>query len=274
MHSKGSIGLLIAATAVFSEFFILVFSPFESRTWVNNDWQYLGWSALMVMTAALVMFVSRILMRTFARKYEVSYGAFVAWIIIEILAMTTIYCLVLILCFPEFTEVRDISFMHLFKEVSIGIVFILLIPYTIIFLVLELREKNLLLQQAQGNIAFKQSMPAMFNFYDDRGELKLAVRPDMIYYLEGADNYVMIYYMSGQKLEKLMIRNTLKNVAWSFREQGLIRCSRSYIVNIAKVQMLRKVDGEVVLDFGDPKLPTIPVSQTYTNDVIAKMGVQ
>lgn len=274
MHSKGSIGLLIVATAVFIEMFILIFSPFQSRDWVNNDWQYLGWSAAMVSIAALIMLLSRNLMRMYSKKYDVSYGVFAAWIIVEILVIATIYCLTLILGFPEFTEERDLTFMHLFKEVSVGIVFILAIPYTIIFMAIELREKNILLSKMQGSIAVQQSMPMMFNFYDEKGELRLAVKPDKVYYLEGADNYVEIHYQNGQKMDKQMVRNTMKNVAWMFREQGLIRCSKSYIVNIAKVQMIRKVDNEVVLDFGDPQLPTIPVSKAYTNDVIDRMGVK
>ena len=94
-----------------------------------------------------------------------------------------------------------------------------------------------------------QDRVEMYNFYDEKGELKLSVKPEMLYYLEAADNYVEIHYMNSGKMEKLLIRNTLKNIEWRFRDKDLIRCHRSFIVNVGKVQVLRRKDGEVFLDF-------------------------
>ena len=271
MYSKGSSGILVASTAVFIEMFILIFSPFQSRDWVNNDWQYLGWSAAVVGIAALIMLASRSLMNLYGKKHDISYWLFFIWVAVEILVMTLVYCLSLILGFPEFTEARGLNFMHLYKEVRIGLVFIFLIPYIIIFLALEVKEKNARIQQLMGEIDIQKSAPERFNFYDEKGELRLSVQPELVYYLEGADNYVIIHHLNDTKMERTMIRNTLKNLAWHFRNQGLIRCSRSYIVNIMKVQMLRKVDGEVMLDFGSNKIPPIAVSKGYMADVIEKM---
>ena len=46
----------------------------------------------------------------------------------------------------------------------------------------------------------------MYNFYDERGELKLSVKPENAYYIESADNYVQIHYRSGNKIQVLLIR--------------------------------------------------------------------
>ncbi len=271
MYSKGSIGLLIGATSVFIELFILIFQPFQSRAWVNNDWQYLGWSMAMVAVAAVVMFISRFIMYAYGKKHDIPYGLFAIWVAIEMLIMTLVYCLTLALGFPEFVAERNMSFLYLYKEVFIGVIFMFLIPYIIIFLSLELKEKSNEIKLLKGEIATHDAIPDMFNFYDEKGELKLSVRPDMVYYLEGADNYVIIHYKNNDKMEKEMLRNTLKNVAWGFREQGLVRCSRSYIVNITKVKVLRKVEGEVVIDFGEEKLPSITVSKSYVNDFLEQV---
>lgn len=117
-----------------------------------------------------------------------------------------------------------------------------------------------------------QSRVDMYNFYDEKGELKLSVKPEKLYYLEGADNYVKIHYLGSGKMEKLMIRNTLKNIEWRFRDNGLVRCHRSFIVNINKVQVLRRQEGEVVLDFGEDKLPPIPVSKGYGEKMLAHLA--
>ena len=109
----------------------------------------------------------------------------------------------------------------------------------------------------------------MYNFYDEKGDLKLSVKPNMVYFLEAADNYVMIYYTNAGKLEKLMIRNSLKNIEWRFRDKGLVRCHRSYIVNIKMVKLFRRQEGEVMLDFGDEKIPSVPVSKGYGDSVMS-----
>ena len=113
-----------------------------------------------------------------------------------------------------------------------------------------------------------QSSVDMYNFYDEKGELKLSVKPEKLYYLEAADNYVKIHYLGNGKMEKLMIRNTLKNIEWRFRDRGLIRCHRSYVVNLNLVQVLRRQENEVVLDYGDDRIPLIPVSRTYATAVM------
>ena len=108
----------------------------------------------------------------------------------------------------------------------------------------------------------------VYNFYDEKGDLRLSAKPENVYFLEAADNYVIIHYLSAGKMEKLIIRNSLKNIEWRFRERGLIRCHRSYIVNLNLVQLLRRQENEVVLDYGDDRIPLIPVSRTYATAVM------
>ena len=108
----------------------------------------------------------------------------------------------------------------------------------------------------------------MYNFYDERGELKLSVKPENAYYIESADNYVQIHYRSGNKIQVLLIRNSMKNIEWRFRDMHLVRCHRSYIVNVDLVQAVRRIDGEMVLDFEDPELPVLPVSKAYSEQIM------
>lgn len=117
-----------------------------------------------------------------------------------------------------------------------------------------------------------QGYADMYNFYDDKGELRLSVRPEKLYYLEGADNYVKIHYSNGGKMERLMIRNTLKNIEWRFRDKGLVRCHRSYIVNLSKVQVLRRQEGDVLLDFGEERVLPVPVSKGYGEKMLSHLA--
>lgn len=108
----------------------------------------------------------------------------------------------------------------------------------------------------------------MYNFYDERGELKLSVKPENVYYIESADNYVQVHYRSANKLQMLLIRNSMKNIEWRFKDMHLVRCHRSYIVNVDLVQAVRRIDGEMVLDFENTELPLLPVSKAYSEQIM------
>ena len=129
----------------------------------------------------------------------------------------------------------------------------------------DLRQK---LEAQKEHREDQQAGLEVYNFYDEKGDLRLSARPESVYFLEAADNYVIIHYLSVGKMEKLLIRNSLKNIEWRFREKGLIRCHRSYIVNLNLVQLMRRQENEVVLDMGDDRVPLIPVSRTYATTVM------
>jgi len=118
--------------------------------------------------------------------------------------------------------------------------------------------------QAQDNM----NSVAMFNFYDERGEMKLSVKPENLYYIETADNYVQVHYQNVGKMQVLMIRNSMKNIEWRFKDTTLIRCHRSYLVNLSQVQMLKRVEGEMLMDFNDEKIAPLPVSRAYADRIM------
>jgi DNA-binding LytR/AlgR family response regulator len=124
----------------------------------------------------------------------------------------------------------------------------------------------------QGTAQEKKEQDGMYKFYDEKGDLKLLVRPEMLFYLEAADNYVQIHYMNAGKMEKIMIRNTLKNIEWRFRDHELVRCHRSFIVNLANVKLLKRTEGDVLIDFGDERIARIPVSKGYGDKVLERFA--
>ena len=69
-------------------------------------------------------------------------------------------------------------------------------------------------------------------------DLRLLVKLGNLFYIESADNYVNIYYLNKSKVSRFILRNSLKNIEESLTEFGLIRCHRSFIVNIEKVKVL------------------------------------
>jgi len=263
--------MVVLSTAVFAELFILIFKPFESRTWADSDMQYIRWVTVVVFVAMSVISVSRTVMYYYAQKRDISYIAYAAWILCELSMMALIYSVFPFVILPEYAEAHGLTFFTMFKEAMLDTAFILLIPYTIVYLVINLQEKNREIQKLTQNTR-SEMQPNMFNFYDDKGDLKLSVKPEMVFYIEAADNYVEVHYMSNGKKQTALIRNSLKNIAWSFGDKDLMRCHRSYIANLNKVQLLRRVDGELMLDFGEEAIPNVPVSRGYAKQVMERFS--
>ena len=254
-NTKQNVLLLLWVTAVFGEMFILFFQPVQCRTWVDGDWKFLLWVTIVVVTAVSVIALSRTIMYHYAKRHKISYLDYAIWIIAEVTTIAWVY--------SAFPLIAMRSFSAKMKKYPYA--------FVILWMVVKSRGEQIVRLQARQTHVVEDVPEEMYNFYDEKGDLKLSVKPDMVYFIEAADNYIMVYYLNAGKLEKLMIRNSLKNIEWRFRDRGLIRCHRSYIVNIRLVKLFRRQDGEVLLDFGDEKIPHVPVSKGYGESVMAML---
>ena len=182
----------------------------------------------------------------------------------------TVIVIFLILVFTPYS-IHDWVNAHRITLMWVAIGLQVVAFYVLLFEAYDLRQTINKWQIQEMND--QQEHTDVFKIYDERGELKLLVRPEMLYYIESADNYVIIHYLNMGKMEKMMIRNTLKNIEWRFKDRSLVRCHRSYIANIANVKMLKKSDNEMMLDFGIDSIKPLPVSKTYSDEVMKKLSV-
>jgi DNA-binding LytR/AlgR family response regulator len=105
----------------------------------------------------------------------------------------------------------------------------------------------------------------------DNQEELLEVNPQDLWQLSTADNYVSILYKEGQVIKKILLRSPLKKMEDSLKECGsMIRCHRSYIVNIEKVEkVMATAQGLKLKLIQQDQL--VPVGKTYTDSVKARL---
>ena len=70
-------------------------------------------------------------------------------------------------------------------------------------------------------------------------------------------------------MQNYMLRCRLKTVEDSFKDCGLVRCNRKYIVNLSKVSMLRKENDGFILELCKEDIPPLPVTKTYVDSILA-----
>ena len=149
---------------------------------------------------------------------------------------------------------------------------VLVPPYIGLWLYLHLHEARQRLTEATAQVERLQNDLARtddgnIKFADDRGNVKLVVGAARIVFIEAASNYVDIAYIDGERLMRYSLRNTLKGIETLCEAHGLVRCHRSYFINLRRVKLLRHSGDAVFADMDFEGVGSIPVSKSYASDV-------
>ena len=261
-------------TAMFALVFINIYAPFGVDRWLNvTDFQLFFYSSIVILIGMLVIAVSRLLMYLLSRKKAIRYGEYALWIIGEIFSMALVYALI-----QRFFLHGQKDFMVIMRNTVRITAFIILLPYAIYWLYLSFKEKYVLLEKMSLtgpgviNDVRQTGTWSMIPFRDEKGILRFSVKREDLLYLEAADNYVLIHYLDGDKQLKYMIRTTLKRIEQEFSGKNLVRCHRSFIINIDHVRTIRKEKEGLIINFESPVNITVPISKTYLEVFIRKLS--
>lgn len=271
LYEKKNSVKTILFTAFFALLFINLFQPFGSRVWYPgiSDIKYFAFSSLIILTGMLVVVISRVILTVYAKKRDLYYWQYALWILCEIVAMAVFYTLFAKFVPKEGVE-REIS--EIFRQSLINTALVLLLPYAITWLYFSWKEKSALLENIEEKSADTRGK-SLITFPDEKGDLKISVMLENLLYVESADNYATIYYLNKSGMSQFLLRNTLKWMEEHLTEgTPLVRCHRSYIVNMDKVKILKKIKGGIMLELDVEHTPDIPVSKTYYESFMRKFS--
>ncbi len=88
---------------------------------------------------------------------------------------------------------------------------------------------------------------------------------DLIF-IQSADNYIDVYYKRGDYITRRLIRSSLTAVEKELEHPDLVRCHRSYIINLRHAKQKKRSKHEMKIESGG-KIYNIPVSRTYKEQV-------
>jgi DNA-binding LytR/AlgR family response regulator len=268
----------ILFTAVFALVFINIYAPFGVDKWLDyTDAQLFFYSSIVILIGMLVIVISRILMVMLTRIRSLKYLTYAAWIAGEIVVLALVYALIQWF----FIRVGN-NFMIMFRNSIRTTAYIILLPYLISWLYLSFKDKYLTLEKIENkntgyplnDIPEKKTgaLLSMISFRDEKGTLKFSVKKEDLLYIEAADNYIIIHYLANRKPAKYMIRNTLKRIEKEMPDTGLVRCHRSFVVNIDTVKVIRKEKEGLIIGFESPEDITVPISKTYIDVFIRRLS--
>lgn len=263
IYDKQHIVQLILWTAFFALVFINIYKPFSSSSWYNvSEFKFFIFSSLIILTGVLVVVLSRIIMFHWGKQHTISVGSYSIWILLEIFFMSLFYTIYTLVLNPE----RD--YMDVFESSTINTSLVLLLPYSVLHFYFSYKDKERRLQLLEDHQAETVARQSVFSFYDEKQELRLSVKRSELLYVESADNYVCIWYLSKGQLTKFLLRNSLKAMEENFADTNVLRCHRSYMVNFDQVKVIRREKEGIFLELGIECVPDIPISKTYSEKVM------
>ena len=262
----------VVISVLFALVFLTAYTPFSDTSWFQ-----LGTNSRFVGTVGFVgvgtffLACSRTLMTYSVKKLRhFAFWAYLLWLFLEI---------VLIAAFHTYLSyfvvgATSYSLGYIFGK-SLLITFIALaVPYTIVDLLILLKEsrRKLMLTKSDTVESDDEVMPEhteIINLMDNNGNLKLSVKLDNLYYIKAEDNYINVYYQRSGTIASYMLRCKMKTIEDNCVDiSSLMRCHRSFIVNIKKISVLHNEADGFIIDFERDGLDSIPVSKTYSKRVL------
>ena len=169
------------------------------------------------------------------------------------------------------------GFFALLPRILLTSFALIVVPYVCYWLAIELTDRDIRLRQTEKLLedtrrGLERNEAGMIRFADEKGNVKLVVGADRVIYLESAGNYVTICYDDDGKLVRYSLRNTLKAMDNLAGVNGLVRCHRSFFVNLTHVRTLRRTSQGIFAEMGHSGVDDIPVSKSYASDLIRLFG--
>lgn len=209
-------------------------------------------------------------MLDFVKKHSITYLQYIFWVVGEILAVSLFFTLFTLFLVEEDNR----NFTEIFKNSTINGSILLLLPYSILWLYFNRREKKQVIQfNLQENRVSDTLEKRNITFYDEKGNLRITVPHEDILYIDSINNFITVHYLNQYRLSHFLIRNSLTKMSDDLNNDSqLIRCHRNYMVNPEKVKVLHKNKGQITLELEDVNSTAIPVSSLYYEKFISEFS--
>lgn len=268
-NSKRDTWILIAFITVFVPLFLLIFQPFGVNNFDPNHtigstflFSMLGFG--LVIGVSLTFFEFVIANKLFKNKTLPI--VILKWSLELIFLTFFIFLYYNIL--GDFHDWYFGSFMDFVFNISI----MAIIPLLIFYLYHRGKQSEIAFKELemQPKIDLEDSF-ITFSSYNQKDQITMPLKNFM--YAEAQDNYVSISFIEKGNLIKKLLRTKLSNLELEFKNQGIVRCHRSYLVNISNVEKLSKSGKKMQLMLQMVASP-IPVSRSYFSEMEAHFSIR
>jgi hypothetical protein len=260
LDKKADRYLLIVVVFIFSVVFLNIFQPFNIARWYSDSGiiQFLRLSSYGFVIGIVFLFTQFPLRKIFkVENFKIK--SYLLWLAIEIALINLVY--IFLYGNPIGNFKNDLVFSLKHTLLSIWL------PYSFAILIVYYKNQREEIESLKSNM-LKPNEKRLIVFKDENGKIKFSVQATDLLLLESTDNYVSVFYILQNKVQRKLLRNTLKNMEEMLKENFVVRCHRSFMVNITNVEFMQKEYKKFNLKIKHfEKL--IPVSEKYSTPFLS-----
>ena len=259
--------VLSLSIAIFFYFFIIFFLPFGVDNY-NPDHEYtpdfLFEIFKFLIPLLLISLVNEFVLRPLFFK-NTSLKNIIYWSLWTLLLLSSIV----------FLSYNFLGNWHDFKlesylEFLINVSAVLIFPLVAVFFFYRYRS---LQTQIAHSLTTKNSgidESLLINFKGQGSKDQIMLSLGNFCYGKAQDNYVELVYVENEELRKFLLRNSLSKLSESLNTPVIVRCHRSYLVNLLQVNAVTGGSSEIRLHLKGVDTP-IPVSKSYRETTLENL---
>lgn len=248
--------------------FFIIFQPFGLSEWQHpyKVWVLIGFGAIVSICTTFNRVVLPILFPKLFNEQK--------WVIWKEIA-DILTLLLLITCanmfysklFFHYLPLNLLGFIAMFLIVAlIGLIPISFGVMSNYILQLKKYNQTIVVPHETTKLEEKEIIPIKLIAENEKDQVE--VTADDLFFIESSDNYSTIYYKKENTLQKELLRSSLTRLENQINSPGIVRCHRSYVVNLDKVEKVTGNAQGYKLHLQSLGL-TVPVARKYS-EVVAR----
>lgn len=244
----------------FISFFLIVFEPFGIAYWLDpNKTSYLiGFGVITTLTSVFLNFVVVPLFPSYFKSSKWTLGREILFISLLLLLIAAGNSILLSLVTTQVFSFNT----YIFNILSVVLVGIFPVGFGVMGnYIIQLKK-----YQKPVNIAeHKEKLDQVILIADNEKDC-ISLAQNQIQYIESADNYAIVYFSKAKEQRKEMLRTSLTRLEDQTKDHGIVRCHRSFMVNLNNVhEVTGNAQGyKLHLNNCDQ---VVPVARKYSNIV-------
>ncbi|MFM2392212.1 MAG: hypothetical protein RLZZ546_189 [Bacteroidota bacterium] len=262
---------------IFVAIFLMVFQPFGTEDWLTNYkiLKLAGYGILSFLMPTLIFFLRNFLINKFhfEHKYKVKHE--VIWLISILISIACVNCI-----YTSYLISTPLSLSlfgyAIFMVCAIGFFPVAVSIYVKYNKYLAMNEKeakeldDLIINKSELETENSKESESVIKLVAENRKDNITLQAIDLLYIESSENYSNIVFMRSGKFEKILLRSTLKRLEEQIDNPSILRCHRSFIVNLKNVlHFSGNAQGYLMSITGtDTK---IPVSRSYGPKILEKL---
>ena len=252
--------MFFVTVPLFYFLFVLAYKPFDMEVFLATGQGHYSLNLIVSTLIVLgVMVFSRMLLFLLRSVLDLNWSLYVLWCFGEAIVAG------LFLSIPMGIGWADRPYFTVMSLCILYMAGILVFPLSLLSMAVQLHVLN-----KRADLAPAVDEKTLIRFYDEQKRLKLVVASDAVLYIEAEENYVHIVHLDNGKVKDFELRSSMRALEEVLQRHGLVRCHRSFFVNAAHVDLLKKdVNGYALAQLDQEKIKNIPVSKKYYDSIVS-----